>query len=691
MEYKNLFTPMKIGKCEIKNRIVMSPMLMGFGKVDGKATEAMMDYYEERAKGGTGLIITEVTRINDRNGAAAFAQLGVSHDYQIEPLKEMANRIHSHDAKLFVQLHHPGRQNVGLLVGTVPMCIALDKIFPFFIKMLYKITPTLGKKLIDKNIVPSSVAPSKVEPSYFAGGHVRALSHKEIKKLIQQFIDGAERVQKAGCDGVELHASHGYLLQQFLSPNTNKRKDEYGGSLENRMRFILEIIEGIRIRCGEDFPIIVRLTVDECYDKIGMPEKGYGLEEGVLMAKRLEEAGIDAIDVSCASYDTFNYWLEPMSFDLGWRKYMAKAVKEAVNIPVIAANLIRSPIQAEKQIAEGCQDFISLGRPHIADPYWTKKVQEGRENEIKRCICCLYCIESMQDNAYIGGHAQCSVNPWVGREKEFNNLPKNGDNRKVVIVGAGPAGLTCGEILARRGFLVTILEKENKAGGQLNLADKTPNKDKIDWCTADLLSNLKLLGVEIIYNTEADVSLIESYSPYAVIIATGGNSIIPHIDGYDKANVFTTTDVLKGKTKLENKQVAVIGSGMTGLETAELIATQGNKVMVIEMAKQIAPNTWMQHRDDILPKLKELGVDILTSKKLIKINDDSIELLDMENNKQSIIKVDSVILALGVKPVSDLYEKIKEKISNVYLIGDAKKVGRIANATNFARNMAIKL
>ena len=355
---------MKIGNCEIKNRIVMPPMLMGFGQFDGRTTEQMMDYYEERAKGGTGLIMTEITRVNDVHGAAAFAQLGVSHDYQIDGLREFANRIHKHGAKLFVQLHHPGRQNVGLAIGTVPFCIAATRVCKKFPKMLFSIAPKIAPFMSKHNIALSSVSASKCEPSYFAGGHVRALRKSEVKKLIRQFIDGAVRCKKAGVDGVELHGTHGYLIQQFLSPNTNHRTDEYGGSFENRLRFIREIIEGIRKECG-DYPIVVRLTIDEFYDKIGKPGKGYTIEEGVKYAKAIADMGVDAIDVSSAAYDTFNYWLEPTSFDLGWRKYLAAEVKKVVNIPVMAANLIRTPEQAEQQLEEGTQDFVCLGRSQI--------------------------------------------------------------------------------------------------------------------------------------------------------------------------------------------------------------------------------------------------------------------------------------------------------------------------------------
>ncbi|MEG2541032.1 MAG: NADH:flavin oxidoreductase, partial [Clostridia bacterium] len=514
MDYKMLFSPMKIGNCEIKNRIVMPPMMMGFANLDGTASEQLMNYYEERAKGGTGLIITEITRVNDQTGAATFNQLGMSHDYQIEPMKEFVKRIHSHGAKLFVQLHHPGRQNIGLLVGTVPISIACARVCKSYKTLLFKIAPGMGRKLIDKKLTPRSVAPSKCEESYFADCRVRALRHLEIKQLVRQFIAGAVRCQKAGVDGVELHAAHGYLLQQFLSPNTNQRTDEYGGSFENRLRFIKEIVEGIRVACGKDYPIIVRLSVDECYDKIGKAGKGYGLEVGVNYAKAIEKMGVDALDISSAGYDTFNYWLEPTSFECGWRKYMAAAVKKVVKVPVLAANLIRSPKQAEQQLQDGIQDFVSLGRPHIADPHWAEKVQSGRENEVKRCICCLYCMESMNTNAFLGTHGGCAINPSLGNEVEFNNIPKDGAGRTIVVVGAGAAGLTAAELLGRRGFKVVVLEQGKEVGGQLQLANKPPKKEKLSWCFEDLKANAEKFGAKIILNTTANIDLVKSYSPY---------------------------------------------------------------------------------------------------------------------------------------------------------------------------------
>ncbi len=690
MSYDILKSPLKIGSCEVKNRIVMPPMLMGFGSFDGKPTEKMMDYYEERAKGGAGIVMTEIARVNDQTGSAAFAQLAVSHDYHIEPLREMAKRVQKHGAKFFVQLHHPGRQNVGLLVGTLPLSIQLEKLTKgIYGKLLYKLTPAVGPLLLDNDIVPSSVAPSKCEPAYFAAGRVRELRYKEIKQLEKQFVDAAERVKKAGCDGVELHASHGYLLQQFLSPNTNKRTDEYGGSLENRMRFLLNILRGVKERCGKDFPVIVRLTVDECYDKIGKPGKGYSLEEGVEIAKALEKNGADAIDVSSAGYDTFNYWLEPVSFELGWRKYMAKAVKEAVSIPVLAANLIRTPEQAEKQLAEGVQDFVSLGRPHIADPHFAEKALTGK-GTIKRCICCLNCIESMYDGAYIGDHAKCAVNPFVGHEGE--KLLKNGNERKVAVIGAGPAGLLCSEILAERGFDVTLIEKNAEPGGQVVLAAAPPKKAKTAWFIEDAVNACKEKGVKILLNTPATKELLKELDPYAVVMATGSRPIKPKFAGiYDEEKVYTFEDILSGKIALEKKKVALIGSGMTGLETAHSLTEKGCQVTVIEMADEIAPGTWMQHKDDILPHLEEAGTEFKLGEKLSLIGEGYVLTENTKTKKKQKVACDAVVLSLGSRPDKSIEKEIMELGLNPIVIGDCNKVGRIADATAAAYKVATTL
>ena len=660
----------------------MAPMCMGFGQFDGRVTEAMHNHYVERAKGGVGLIITEISRVNDITGAASFGQLGVSHDYQIDGLRKMADDIHSYGAKIMVELHHPGRQNLGLMIGTVPISVACDKIMgKAYAKLLTGAIIPPGKKLQDKDIVPRTVAPSKCEKSKMAESVNRGLTKLGIKKLVRQFVDGAVRVKKAGCDGVELHAAHGYLIQQFLSPNTNKRNDEYGGSLENRMRFLMEIIDGIRRECGADFPIVVRLSVDEMYEKIGQKGKGYDLQEGLKMAKALSDKGIDAIDVSSAAYDTFNYWLEPTTFDCGWRKYLAAEVKKVVDIPVLAANLIRSPEQAEQQLEDGIQDFVSLGRPLLADPHWVNKVEQGRENTVKRCICCLYCFESMENNAYRYTHGNCSVNPFMGRDNV--KLKQNGNGRKVVVVGSGVAGLTAAELFSKRGFDVTVLEKSQTYGGQINLADKPPHKEKLHWCVDDLYTNAVQNGVKFEFDTLATPEILDALSPEVVINATGANAVFPK--PFQKENVCTVTDILNGNVVLNDKKVAVIGSGMTGLETSELLCEQGNKVSIIEMADEIAPGAYFQQLDDALPKLKAAGTQFFASSKLTEIQSDCVVVENTKTGEKKNIAADFVVLSLGCRPDNSLLDEIKDgKSYKVINIGDSVKIGRIANATQAA-------
>lgn len=688
MNYDLLFSPMKIGNMEVKNRIVMSPMCMGFGQFNGCPTERMIRYYEERARGGVGLIFTEITRINDLTGASSFGQLGLSHDYQIEPLRKMVDRIHSHGAKIMVQLHHPGRQNLGLMIGTVPICVTGNRLLgSVYSKLLYdKVIPP-GKKLQSKDIVLKTVAPSRCDKSKFSESVNRGLSQKEIERLISQFVNGAVRAKRAGCDGVQLHAAHGYLIQQFLSPNTNHRTDEYGGSLENRMRFLNEIINGIRHNCGSEFPIVVRLTVDEMYERIGQNGVGYSLKEGLKMAKILSDKGIDAIDVSSGAYDTFNYWLEPTTFDCGWRKHLAAEVKKVVDIPVVAANLIRTPEQAEKQLEEGTQDFISLGRPLIADPYWADKAERGDSQLIKHCISCTYCFESMMSGAYVGDHGHCSVNVFVGREKE--SLSENGNGRRIVIVGAGPAGLTAAELLAKRKFDVTVLEKENVIGGQLQYASKPPHKNKLEWCSTDLAINARNAGAKILTGITATKAAIDSYDPYAVICATGGIAV--HPKAFSGENVYTTTQVLEGSVQFSDKMVAVIGSGMTGLETADFLIEQGNAITIVEMADRIASGVWFQHVDDVMPKLVEAKTTFLTSHKLLSVNEKSIELQKMQDNTKVTLPCDAVVLSMGTKPNNKLYESIKNEYSRIYNIGDSEKTGRIANAVESAYQVVNKI
>lgn len=689
MQYEYLFAEGRIGPVRIRNRVVLPPLEVGMANFDGTPSEQLINYYEERARGGLGLLITGITRVNERHGAGLPRQLAMTSDRHIVPFARMVERVHAHGTKIFCQLHHPGRQSNSLMIGSWPMMELIGRAWPGYWKYFFKLVPA-AEKLARTGLVPAVVAPSAV-PCEYSKQRTRALMHWEIKHLVEDFVRAARRVQLAGGDGVELHAAHGYLIQQFLSPHTNRRTDEYGGSLENRMRFLLEIIQGIRAVSGPDFPIAVRLAVDEYYRCIGHSGQGIELNQGVEMARRLEQAGVDALDISSANYETMNYWLEPISYEPGWRKDLAKAVKAQVKIPVLAANLIRSPEQAEAQIREGYQDFVCLGRPHLADPAWSRKASAGCEEDIKRCICCLWCFESFLANATHGEPLECAVNPRLGRERETAEPLKNGDGRVVAVIGAGPAGLSAAEILGLRGFKPIVFEKNAYVGGQLQLANKPPKKEKINWCFTDLYHAAVKNGAEVRFNTEATLDTLKALDPFAIIVATGGNAIKPPIEGVNQPHVCTVTEILNGAVTLERERVAVIGSGMTGLETAEKLAENGNHVTVVEMMDQIGPGAHSQHLDDVLPRLKSYRVGFITSHKLVKITADGIILEHTATGQRQEEKTDYVVLSVGVRSNDKLAKELRPHFIRLYTIGDARQVGRIAQAVRDGFDVAWNL
>ncbi len=691
MAFEHLLSPMNIGTLTIKNRTVMTAAEMSLGQPDGTPTERLMDYYEERAKGGVGLIIPGVTRVNDMGAASTYTQLAMSHDYHIEPMREFVERIHRHGAKLGIQLHHPGRQGYSSSTNSLPMVIPIVKRFPKVLDGIFKCTPIL-LGMEEKKLIWSVQAPSKVELANHGAMRMHAMSHREVKNLINDFIEAAVRCKKAGVDLVELHGGHGYMIQQFLSPNTNHRTDEYGGSFENRMRFVTEIIQGIRERCGRDYPLMVRLTADEMYERIGKPGKGYTVEEGKKIAIELEKLGVDAINVTSACYDVYNGWLEPTSYEPGWRSYLAREIKSVVNIPVCAANFIRSPEQAERQIAEGTQDFMGSARTFICDPHWVQKLEEGRPEDIKRCIGCLNCISSFMTNAKVGKNGECALNPAVGREREDNNMPRDLEGKSAAVVGAGPAGLMAAETLARRGAAVTVFEKALEPGGQVITASTCKLKDKLRWSVIDLLTNVEKLGVTVCFGIEVTAAKLQEMKPDFVLLATGGNALVPgSLPGVHGENVCTAPDIIMGRRKSHGKRAVVIGSGMTGLEVSEFLCEQGCEVTVLEMANEIAPGTWFQLVDDEMSRLQPHGVEFRPSTKLLEILPDGVVVEDMKSGKKETIPCEDVVLSMGVRPELKLKAELDEVGIPYVVIGDAVHSGTIADAVHSAYDTAIKL
>ena len=690
--YDLLLSPMKIGSMTVKNRTVMTAAEFSLGQTNGKPTERLMDYYEERAKGGVGMIIPGICRVNDMGGASTFTQLAMSHDYHIEPMREFAGRLHRHGAKLCIQLHHPGRQGMASAINSLPLVIPVADRFPGVMDQVFKCTPLLlGMEA--KGICFSVQAPSKVEPAKHGATRMHAMSKREIRGLINDFIEAAVRCQKAGVDCVELHAGHGYIIQQFLSPHTNRRTDEYGGSFEGRMRFLSEIIEGIRARCGRDYPLTVRLTADEMYDRVGRPGVGYDLEYGKRIARRLEELTVDAINVTSACYDAYNYWLEPTSFEPGWRRYLAREIKSVVSIPVIAANVIRTPEQAERQLEEGDQDFVASARTFICDPHWVEKAASGHPEDIRRCIGCLNCIRSFMTNAGVGKPGECALNMSVARERAYFHMPRDGGQRKILVIGAGPAGLTAAQTLAMRGFDVSVYEKAEKPGGQVITAAECHLKDKLYWCIEDLMTAARKAGAEIRLGAELSAREIADMDPWGVVVATGGEPVRPRsIEGIDGENVFTAPQIIHREKVLRDARVVVAGSGMTGLETAEILCETGNQVTVIEMADEIAPGNWFQLTDDEMERLGRTDTRFETGTKLLAVDGGGVTVEDVKSGERRRIEADYLVLSLGVKPAGDLARQLdKLSVRRIWRVGDALQSGTIADACHSAYDTVMSI
>ena len=643
--YSKIFEQGKMGNVTFKNRLVMSPMGTSLAEMDGSPSEDMIAFYEARAIGGAGLIIPEITRVNDVHGVGMMRQLSVSKDRHIEGLAKLAASVHKHGTKIFIQLHHPGRETVTALTGGP--------------------------------VVSASAIPCK-----YLQQETRALSTEEVKALIQQFIDGGVRVKKAGCDGVELHAAHGYLLQQFLSPYTNKREDEYGGSFENRLRMITEIIQGLRAQCGPDFPIGVRLSVEEFLDKTGVTEDYIHILDGVKIAMALEKCGIDFIDVSVGLYETGNVCVEPISFPQGWRKDLIKDVKDHVSIPVIGVSCIREPQTAEAFLENGIVDFVSMGRSWLADEQWGRKVLEGREKELCKCINCLRCFESL--NAWMGAGipAECALNPRACRERYYGDLEYDLQGHKAVVVGSGPSGMIAAKTLAERGVKVTLIDRQSELGGTVNLAKKPPLKERMEWIADYYKVEFEKLGVEVKLGMEATAENIAEMNPDAVLVATGSKSIIPRsIPGIDGKNVYTIEEVLTGKAGLKDKKILIVGAGVTGLETAEYLCHEGNTVVLADMLEKVAPNANHTNVADVCGRLKKYGAQFMMAHALKEIQETGVILERLSDKEAVTIDADAVVLSLGFRPDNGLVEELKAKGIPAQAIGNAIKDGTIAPAT----------
>ena len=639
MKYARIAERGRIGSIDTKNRLVMTAMGVGVGSPSGKATDEFIRFYEERARGGAGLIITEITRVNDLHGAGEYDQLSLATDETVESFAKLADAIHRHDSRIFVQLHHPGRESHLVLNPKV-------------------------NQLVSSMPIPSYVAP---EPT-------RALTTEEVESLVADFGRAAQRAQRAGIDGVEIHAAHGYLIQQFLSPFDNHRTDKYGGTPENRRRFLMEIIAEIQRACGKDYPISVRLSSSEFLDS--MYGESLTLEDTIADAKACEAAGVALLNISSGTHMTGNTIVEPTTYEQGWKISLAAAIRREVSIPVAATGVIRDPVFAEQILENGDVDYIAMGRSWLADPEWGVKAIGGRDEDIRKCLGCMYCFETAGNNLCTGGsHAFCSVNPYMGEETKYDAPKRDGAGRTVTVVGAGPAGLEAAMVLAQREFKVILFDRRERLGGQMYLASMPPHRSKMGNFIRYAEKQLKDLGVEIRLNTAATAESIRALNPYAVFLTTGSEPVLPRsIPGIGGPNVYVAEDVLTQKVVFSGKKIAVIGGGLTGMETAEYLQAADNEVIEVEMVDAMGAVGFPLMIMDATAALARLGVRTMPGHKLLEIREGNIIL---EDNAGFRIEesCDAVIVALGVRSTNALQEQLKD-IPNVLVAGDAVRGGR---------------
>ncbi len=625
---KNIFNPYTIKGKTIKNRLVVPAMVMNYCDADGFATDKYIQYHEEKAKGGWGLIITEDYAINPyAKGYVGVA--GLWKDEQIEGHSKIPENAHKYGATILAQIYHCGRQTNSRIIGKQP-------------------------------VAPSPIpCPMNMEMPH-------ELTIDEIHELVEQFGDTALRAKKCGFDGVEIHGGHGYLIAEFLSPYTNKRADIYGGSLDNRMRFLLEVIDNVKAKCGDDFIVGFRISGDEHI------EGGRSIADTQTIAMAVEEAGVDLIHISVGTYGSPDVPTVSMYVkDHGNIVSYAEDIKKVVDIPVITVNRFNDPRLADAMIKANKADFVAMGRASLADPDLPNKALEGRMEDIRRCIGCDQgCINRL--NAQLP--ASCVLNPSLGRG--YQEEEKAVEKKKVVVIGAGPAGLSAAIEAKKKGHDVVVLEKEHMAGGQFRLASVPPFKGELTTFINWQMKECQNLGIPVYLNTEATIESLKQYEVDTIILATGATPTIPPIKGIDSKNVVTANDVLSGKVNVGFNNI-VIGGGQVGVETAFHLAVQFKSAQIVEMLPDILPND-MTEKLVLMPYLNQRQIGIHISTKVLEITEEYV--LVEKEGQQIKLPADTVVLAIGSKPNNSLQEVLEKEGYDVKVIGDALKVSNVMNA-----------
>lgn len=632
-KYEKLFTKCKIGNIEVRNRIVMSPMGTGHVGPDSRVTQELIDFYAERARNGVGMIITEAHFQSEIDATPfLFGIARMDHMNKIAREAELVNMVKYY--------------------GAVP-CI--------------QISMGMGRQSDAPRLVPP-VAPSAVPATNDLDVMCRELTKEEIKELISKVAASAELAVAAGYQVAEIHGHAGYLIDQFISPDTNFRTDEYGGSLENRLRVAKEILEEIKKRVGNSLALIFRVSVDQKADGCRT------LEEGIEICKLLESYGYDALDVDAGRYEVIDWIFPTELLGPGCMSNLAHEVKNHISIPVLNAGSYNYPELAEKALQNNDTDFVNLGRSLLADPEWSIKAKLGKEEEIRPCI---RCNDKCIMNVLAGKEMTCSVNPQCGRESRFK-VSKADHPRRVTVIGGGPGGMEAAIIAADRGHKVTIIEAKDRLGGQLNYADL----ESFKWGVADfkkyLIRQVELKDIDVKLNTKADLECIRATNPDAVVVATGAELFIPQI--FACPDVISVADLPIQDMK-EKEKIVVIGGGLVGSETALGFAMEGHDVTVLEMRDGIAVDLNVINRVSLLGEMGKYNVKTVTGVTCNKIADGKITATD-KDNKTVEFEFDRVIAATGTRKVNEICDAVENAFPETYILGDCTNIGKIPDAVH---------